>query len=198
MVRAILDGRKTLARRIITWPAWVEEAHAVAAQHLTRVGFVTEFYEGKGRRFACPYGQPGDRLYVKEAIRCEDGGADFAHVVFCADGAPTKADAWPWKRKTLPGMFMPRGLRRITLEITDVRVERLQEISEDDAIAELGLREVFDGGWTGLPPPWTDTRDPVESFARLWDRINGTGSWERNPWVWVVSFNRIERGARAA
>lgn len=121
----------------------------------------------------CPYAS-GDTLWVREtfAVNCV-GGQDF--LFYRADSYPD-GDGAPWK----PSIFMPRKYSRITLRITDVRVERLQDISEDDAIAE------------GIEP------DPHVStwlkFALLWNRINeerGFG-WDTNPWVWVVRFERVE------
>ena len=100
----------------------------------------------------------------------------------------------PWR----PSIHMPRWASRITLEITDIRVERLQEISEDDAKAEGVEPWVIGDGWReyGLPPdveaagthPLRSARD---SFASLWESINGPGSWKANPWVWVIEFRRV-------
>ena len=89
----------------------------------------------------CPHGQPGDRLWVKETIRLvpdqePDDGTGRVLSIYAADGALTVADAWPWKRKQLNSIHCPRGLSRIELEVTGVRVERLQDISEAGSIAE--------------------------------------------------------------
>lgn len=145
------------------------------------------------RSLYCPYGQPGDRLWVRET---------FAHiyrnntqpeerrdedVAYKADHQGLDEYAYgTWK----PSIHMPRWASRISLELTDVRIERLQDISEADAQAE------------GCAPAWLDANDnetvhvraqPTyrQGFARLWRDINGPGSWEPNPWVWVVTFKRI-------
>jgi hypothetical protein len=135
----------------------------------------------------CPYGRPGDRLWVKEAMRFERALEDGVETsVFVADGARTKADAWPWKLKTLPGMFMPYGLRRITLEVTGVHIERLNDTSEEDALAEGVEAAPFckSGRLAGM--------EHAEAFSDLWDRINAKRApWSSNPWVWVVEFRRV-------
>lgn len=154
MVRALLAGTKSQTRRIVKSPA----------------------ADGSVDRW--PYVE-GERLWVKESIARGPGELS----AFVADGARTKATAWPWKRDRLPGMFCPKGLSRITLELTDVRVERLQAITEADAAAE-GVGE----------PPW-GTR--AESYATLWDSINSKKpgcAWSANPWVWVLSF-RVAAGS---
>lgn len=165
MVRAILDGRKTQTRRVMS------ERHRY------------HFIEASGDLALCPYGQPSDRLWVREAIRLvpdqePDDGTGRVLSVYNADGALTMADAWPWKRSYLPPMHCPRGLSRIDLEITRVRVERLNDCSEADAVAEgCGANEA---------------EDACGNYRLLWNSINGAGAWEANPWVWVVEFRRIE------
>lgn len=143
----------------------------------------------------CPYGQPGDRLWVREAWRADrqfdslaprELNHTFTAIGYEAGGALLRL-AEPGKLR--PGMFMPRWASRITLEVTGVRVERLQDISQADAVAE------------GAPPshPSIDavSRDygypdfPRSWYAQLWDSINGPGSWKSNPWLWVVEFRRI-------
>lgn len=140
------------------------------------------------RRTANPYGVPGDRLWVRESIRRIGpavGPEEYAASEFIADGAPTKADAWPWKNKALPSIHLPRGLSRLTLEITSVRVERLQEISEEDATAEGCGPAPFckAGRRAGL--------EHVEAFESLWESIHGARAWAANPWVWCVAFRRV-------
>lgn len=172
MVRAILSGAKTQTRRVVKpqpdlTPEWDSERQ------------IAEFYmadECVGT-LACPYGRPGDRLWVREAIRHQGGGLS----TYSADGSITVADAWPWKRNFLPPMHCPRGLSRIDLEIVSVRVERLQGISRGDAMDE------------GCPfPNMAKETDPVGWFADLWCGINGTESWVTNPWVWVIEFRRVQ------
>ncbi|CDN87367.1 hypothetical protein BN948_01789 [Hydrogenophaga intermedia] len=135
----------------------------------------------------CPYGQPGDRLWVREAWRTV-AEADAlpprdltpAHRIWYeADGLDQ-----PGFGRYRPGMFMPRWASRILLEVTDVRVERLQDISEADAVAE------------GVEPVATHNRPGAiathcGAYELLWEQINGPGSWDANPWVWVVSFKRL-------
>lgn len=147
-----------------------------------------------------PYGKPGDRLWVREAFAIDDNGHE-EWPVFRADGSPLPVlppSRGPSRWK--PSIHMPRWASRITLDITAVRVERLQDISEEDAQAE-GVEDVTkdvapsdpefrfwrryrDGG------PNTYTDNAIASFASLWTEINGPTSWEANPWVWVVEFNR--------
>jgi hypothetical protein len=159
MVRAILAGRKTQTRRIVKGQDLLDDF-----QHLPPL-FAAH----------CPYGQPGDRLWVKETFAHIDDHRECGRgcVVYRADPrqATDCVDRWRSAR------FMPRKLSRLTLEVTEVRVERLQAISEADATAE-GIGE----------PPW-GTR--VESFGTLWDEINGKRApWASDPWVWVVAFRR--------
>lgn len=149
----------------------------------------------------CPYGQPGDRLWVREAWR-----ASLAYeltpprdippgkpIAYQADGAGRLPHFNAGKLR--PGIHMPRWAGRITMEVTGVRMERLQDISEVDAISE-GVRQMRDGsecwvgreGPRGLVTPWPTARD---AFRDLWQSINGPDSWTANPWVWAIEFKRI-------
>ena len=203
MVRALLAGTKTQTRRVVKSDALREAQAAKSAGHLTL-------------QRACPYGAPGDRLWVRETWRTEelaDGtdGVRFPDGAFCAcENTPEVGDAWgsqhsakSARRGTVwrPSIHMPRWASRITLEVTGVRVERLQDISEADARAEGAQVVPFypdDGfplsdGWThvgddGKCVLYTSARD---SFRALWESINGADSWASNPWVWVVSFKRV-------
>jgi hypothetical protein len=173
MVRALLDGSKTQTRRVVkpqptnqlfrTISCWNDEAHA--------------------REWQCPYGQPGDRLWVRETWRQAYPKTNFSHgVVYRADkeralGMDEYSDRHRWK----PSIFMPRWASRILLGITAVRVERLQDISDEDALAE-GCYPTKTGIYPGAPRA---------AYRELWDSINGAGSWDANPWVWVVEFNRV-------
>lgn len=207
MVRALLSGAKTQTRRVVkpqptkliaglscipvhihpddwAWSLGAPGCSVVSCKPNGPDGWALE---------NSPYGQPGERLWVKETIRKTGEFPDgYATSEYVADGAPTVADAWPWQRRTLVSIHCPRGLSRINLEIVSVRVERLQSISEVDAIAE-GLDFVPDGaaahGIKGLATSWSN--DPRKSYRALWESINGPGSWEANPWVWVVEFKRI-------
>ncbi|MBH2622893.1 hypothetical protein I5K99_21065 [Serratia marcescens] len=190
MVRAILDGRKTQTRRVI---ANVSLDNCIPLQKPTKTkdGIYTHVMDAPGHGL-CPFGQVGDRLWVREAYQgplfnfdqmetyLEDT-SKFERPEFCeyrADGGKTPEyyDAddnlrYGWK----PSIHMPRWASRITLEITAVRVERLQDISEADAIAEGG-NEHFNIDW----------------FGPLWASIYGEESWNANPWVWVIEFRRVE------
>lgn len=185
MVRAILDGRKTMTRRVVKLPRgciWYDG-----------MGGIDEGWycdeAGKGwwhvEDMACPYGQPGERLWVREAwlpFRYEHiiGGKRYAYRAD-SDG-DSESDrcrtelGYKWK----PPIHMPRKASRLTLEITEVRVERLQDITENGASLE------------GVHLNRPDEETYYHQFSRLWEHINGKGSWSSNPWVWVVSFKRME------
>lgn len=198
MVRAILDGRKTQTRRVapirelkilqhpgdmITWSvSFLKAVRGTLASHSGG-----KFSDLQARSIIAsqfnPYGKPGDLLWVRETW-----------TQYPIELNPEPCDAWykatsngpPPPFKWRPSIHMPRWASRITLRITDIRVERLQDISEDDARAE------------GCDPArWIDETDVGmegyrEGFARLWNKINGPGAWDVNPWVWVVSFERVK------
>ncbi len=193
MVRALLAGTKTQTRRIAKPPdsvLWDMSRATNENGSYLKVPFRNpdEAWEKDPAldtrdRVYCPYGQRGDRLWVRESIRrIGDVGGDDVRSEFIADGELTLADAWPWKNKSLPSIHCPSGLSRITLEITDVRVQRLHEISEDDAVAE-GLDRI------AVTSETTGTR---WAFRALWESINGPYSWDFNPWVWVLTFKRVQ------
>ncbi len=201
MVRAILDGSKIQTRRVVKmkphhqieqrddgspWP-WMYDSERDADWWMP-----------------CPHGQPGDQLWLREAYRFL---AVHDHVPPREiSGGPVwyeAQDEVPFHPsefgKLRPGMFMPRWASRITLEVTGVRVDRLQDISEADALAEgiHGATEWDDEGpthgyhWDHQSP--TDYVFPSRcgAYRALWESINGPGSWDTNPWVWVVEFRRI-------
>ena len=188
MVRAILDGRKTQTRRVV--------ARSTGMITLEDVGVwpVRLGSDGENHMILCPYGNPGDRLWVRERIDLsEKRGEMLDTAVYAADGTVTPLDTWPWKRDFLPSIHCPRGLSRIDLEITDVRVERVQYISAEDAEAE-GCVCDCDKKW--MKPEDQDKPCPVSTsvFSTLWDSINakrGYG-WDVNPWVWVVKFKEAQ------
>lgn len=210
MVRAILDGRKTQTRRIVK-PLWLgdylDELDAGSGIWCERNN---RFPEEIARQNVCRYGVPGDRLWVRETF-CQkvddagyfvwtpDGDLDPSCFHYAADGYEVlKADgdggfeerrdgsmASPWK----PSIHMPRWASRITLEITGVRVERLQDISEEDARAE-GVRLARDQTFL-VPETQYNSETYKDVFSALWTNINGAGSWAANPWVWVVEFKRV-------
>jgi hypothetical protein len=206
MVRALLDGSKTQTRRVVkpqpqmvtdhTIKTWDGPSHALQYQ-LERLG--------KG----CTYGQPGDRLWVRETCRAEELPDGLDGVRYLADDGfvsihPNEDGINRWlemrdygKRpspvarvKAVPAIHMPRWASRITLEITGVLVERLQDISCHDALAE-GIPRTRDG--FGMPDgSHFHCNDPRQSYFSLWEAINGPGSVEANPWVWVVEFQRVK------
>jgi hypothetical protein len=173
MVRAILAGRKTQTRRIVKNQEWYNLK-----------GDYGDRLRGVDR---CPYGHPGERLWVRETWFCATGEPGPALCHYQADG-----DRPEFKGLWKPSIHMFRWASRITLEITGVRVERLQDISEADAIAE-GIAKHSDQ-WIDYPAGksaagWSD---PRKSFTSLWQSINGGDSWNANPWVWVVEFRKLE------
>ncbi|MGN5574276.1 hypothetical protein [Enterobacter sp. Lyrl_3] len=232
MVRAILDGRKTQTRRPVnpqpeltagsgfSWKGWVYGSGSTDRE--TNKNFA---------HVACPHGKPGDRIWVRETFSCignEDGHPVDAEGNLCSRedaqriyrasaiqkprnyGIWTSPDGFDFEGTWTPSIHMPRWASRIVLEITGVRVERLNSISDADCIAE-GI----------IPVPkdrdddhqfWRDYRlsgdgtfcvhSPRESFESLWKSVRGKsfeqeedtgpGSWQANPWVWVIEFKRIE------
>ncbi|EAP4479904.1 hypothetical protein RWF45_002202 [Salmonella enterica] len=193
MVRAILDGRKTQTRRPIKWKQtrfteigeredgskwpWSEDAeHACDFWH------------------PCPFGAVGDRIWVRETFRVHSRATDVATLVYRASVRNSwteqthrvpiaVCDKPATPEKWTPSIHMPRWASRILLEITDVRVERLRDLSEEDAKSE------------GITPPAGGVLPGWEyriNFRDLWMDIYGTDSWEANPWVWVIEFKRVE------
>jgi hypothetical protein len=184
MVRAILDGSKTQTRRI------------VKPEH------VSAYHDGVPALFKrFPYGKPGDRLWVRErhAIwtrpETQIYGFHFPEergVYYWADqGAMQQVGRWR------PSIHMPRWASRITLEVTGVRVERLQDISEEDAIAE-GVGHELDEAYNAAEHaqiggcPLQAGTPAQHAYAVLWESINGPGSWDKNPWVWCVNLMAIK------
>lgn len=205
MVQALLDGRKTQTRRVIKpQPARID--HGWNWEPLNRSWNDEPNDPYRNPKLAttamaceCPYGAIGDRLWVKETFSIWDHSIDSLEIAF-REGWPEaskfietrakpnglhhkKLDGKkPWK----PSIFMRREYSRINLEITNVRVERLQDISEEDAWAEGVSCEDQDCG----------TKDPnryfpVNAYRRLWNSINGEGAWEKNPWVWAIEFRKL-------
>jgi hypothetical protein len=222
MVRAILEGRKTQTRRV------VKSAHALGDLDPYFGGGTCEdcdacFYtpEKTGTRIclACPYGQPGDRLWVKRThyrfghwesrpgVKTAAGRMkwrfipDSEDVLFDAPevfrrGRHHKDPHTPaWHKRS--SLFMPRELAELTLEIVSGRIERLQDISRKDAAAE-GICYLADVGWNGIVDGLNIIQNhhwPEENYARLWDSINGKKPgerWKDNPFVWVVEFKVVQ------
>lgn len=186
MVRAIIEGRKTVTRRVIM-PQPKRAIVRKAAFSDGSPGFI--FLESldpecliRSEMRACPYGQPGDRLWVRETHTIVGGKPKDATVTYKADG--DLADRWR------PSIYMPRWASRILLEVTAIGVERVQDISEADVERE--------GTPNTHPHAWMLPRK--NDFKELWDSINvkrGYG-WGVNPWVWVVEFAvaQLRRDAR--
>ncbi|AIR90191.1 hypothetical protein [Pseudomonas cremoricolorata] len=200
MVRAILDGRKTVTRR----PARIQpRSKGDIGSYGVGQPFIRHPDPAK-RNPECPYGRPGDRLWVREAWAADAQvdsitPRDLSHgepIAYPADGSVRQTGcAMISQGRGRPSIHMPRWASRILLEITDVRVERLQHITEDQAKAE-GVRLYTDhaelGDWWHVEGIETYSSDPRKSFELLWTGINGAESWEVNPWVWVVEFKRIQ------
>ena len=198
MVNAILDGRKTQTRRIVK----PTKDRNGSGCHLAPCEIAGEV--NGGDYGLSPYGQPGDRLWVREThgykIRSV-GGTPHESIVYRASEPDavrcygSNGEELPMKWK--PSIFMPRRHSRITLEIVSVRVERLQHISEADAIAE-GIELPENGTYRdyGVKPEDNEGHDycntAVDSYRTLWQKINGLDSWAANPWVWVVELKRVE------
>lgn len=209
MVRALLAGTKTQTRRVVN-PQPERSGDGVLMWGASRRGmrFGVQGMDIPPGVFArCPYGQPGDRLWVKETWRtaksldarspaaigemCIDAGyrKPWAPLAYEADGHRNSewrgfeldGDAEPGKTRV--SIHMPRWASRITLEVTGVRVERLMDISSDAAAAE---------GWPG-PDAENSIQSayPIAWYSQLWEQINGPGSWEANPWVWCIDFRRV-------
>lgn len=225
MVRALLAGTKTQTRRTVKLPhmnplgVWEPQTiggpnggHTARGETIPEQGAI--WHTRTGDSIGCPYGQPGDQLWVRESglehrttqlfihdatpgrwWTPKDGGrygASYSEAV-------TRSDLLR-DHRVRPSIHMPRWASRIQLEVTAVRVERLQAISESDCIAE-GIEPI---GYTG-PNPGPNRfslRDEsggsfnfptaAEAYRFLWESINGVGSWEKNPWVWIVTFRRLE------
>jgi hypothetical protein len=211
MVRAILEGRKTQTRRIVKGSP-VRVTQFIGRDDKPTHEFCLQLPHNRviNKHVRCPFGQQGDRLWVRETWAKNDKGiffkADFSEATINA--APPD---WKWK----PSIHLKRSDARLTLEVTGVRVERLQDISEADAIAEgamftdYGKRCFHDWqgpgqcpsehhqqreGWSMIP---TESSDDClgtarAAFGNLWDSINkDRAPWESNPWVWVVEFKPI-------
>ena len=195
MVRAILNGTKTQTRRImkpqpelyhqnkpdqnklVQW-SWSSKDPRTPVYWCEDAEHNSKWWDFWDSGYS-PYGNPVDRLWVRETWAISGwyknpAGGDplprYEYRAFPADGTDFRCVS-SWK----PSIHMPRVASRLTLEIVSVRVERLQDISAEDAIAE------------GMP-----LDDAVYDYSRLWEKINGAGSWEQNPWVWVVEFKKLE------
>lgn len=211
MVRAILSGQKTVTRRVVKVQpfdlSWSRRDHrfeylagrAVNGDEID--GFYAYSTRSGGEWSAkSPYGQPGDRLWVREAWQAdaqvnEVAPRELSHgepIRYPADGASRQTGcSMITLGKTRPSIHMPRWVSRILLEITDVRVERLQAITYEEAAAEGVHRDSACRMWTATDEGGTCHKYPVPAFRDLWSGINGAENWNANPWVWVVEFKRV-------
>lgn len=195
MVRAILSGQKTVTRRVMKpqpQKAPVDVVDGVPSWD-SPTNYAGEVQMNTQHGKPCPYGKPGDRLWVREAwaqINVAQAPGETWVVYRECDNRTDYGG--PWK----PSIHMRRRDSRILLEVTDVRVERVQDITEDQAEAE-GV----EGCIPSCPGPYDEHGNPecdcmnltyVQSFQALWESINGRKSWDANPWVGVVEFKRIE------
>jgi hypothetical protein len=188
MVRAILEGRKTQTRRIVK-PQPIGEFDGPKKYNPSITNRRGDMRPGPERfgifdtcgewSIPCPYGQPGDRLWVRETWACI-GLGKYAHRATDESNLPDiKKLCNGWK----PSIHMPRCVSRLTLEITFVDIEPLQSIIEHDARSEGYPGNTVDGQYV----PWS----PFGWFMSLWQSINGIESWDANPWVWVIGFERV-------
>lgn len=201
MIRAILSGSKTQTRRVVKLPS--QKMDYTPWQH-PQYGLITAWSDKRGGlNVYCPYGKRGDRLWVREthaivpatAYRMSPGVAyrvsPDGHSWAVYREGWDRCQPGDWK----PSIHMPRWASRLTLEICSVRVQRLQEISAEDAIAEGLVCEPEDISVRfGAEPGKMTNRTPVAAFARLWDSLNkarGYG-WQSNPYVWAIEFRRLE------
>jgi hypothetical protein len=204
MIRALLAGTKTQTRRIVKdlpgnrgGPVgdhvhWFERGQQDSTRWCGMDGL------GSVGWVKCPYGEPGDRLWVRETWRCF-GGREYEYqreqdaIIYRATDFGQAGDGDGWR----PSIFMPRWASRISLDVTSVRVERLHAITEVDARAEgvtFGeMQDAIINGEHGRAC-FFNARD---AFAYLWAGINGAESWKANPFVWVVEFRRVEAQERA-
>lgn len=213
MVRAILAGTKSQTRRVVKWqgpkgfPHDFERAFTDNPAGIKRLMVPyhhpdDDYSDGVAHRHYPPHGDPGDRLWVRETHaliwpgESEPEKVQDCNVEYRADTNGTALPGqWPDEcrgdpdcPKWLPSIHMPRWASRITLEITDVRVERLNDISEADAIAEGIDAELASRFVTSAPDRGTLRPATLHAFSGLWESINGPGSWALSPWVWCVSF----------
>lgn len=209
MVRAILEGQKTVTRRAMKRQPDPDaditvESYNVAVTN--RHGYQEAGPEIFGAWWRdgesgckCPYGKPGDRLWVRETfIDLRGTGVEhrpdpdgplhhYAYAADCRPGSHSDEARKDFGLKYKPSIHMPRAASRILLEITDVRVERLQDITQDQAIAE-GIAK-HPGGGHHVEDGKHHWASPIDSFAGLWSSVGG--DWDANPWVWCVNFKRV-------
>lgn len=185
LVRAILEGRKTQTRRVAK-----PVKHPDLGNLYTPGALLREHEPQHVINRACPYGQPGDRIYVRETFSQHP---EWGQLAFRADGEEFEdADGWLWEPKWIPSIHMPKDFARIWLEITGVRLERIQDISEADALAEGARFELasIDSVRIGA------TASFLSGFRNIWESTGG--DWDANPWVWAIDFKVLSTTGRPA
>lgn len=227
MVKAILQGAKTQTRRVMK-PQIADCNHSIfteaewnknPTEWVIKYGFAYCGLCGNGvtpkgdySGIKCPYGMVGDILWVRETFEvhfCNDGGDDYTMLHYISDNSWTRLNTG-MKAGKHPSIHMPRIASRILLEITHIKIERLQDISPEDACDE-GIEydnidlDAFEGGELVADfknYTWKDDASCedyhfptfascIESYRTLWQKINGKDSWNENPWVWVIEFKII-------
>jgi hypothetical protein len=195
MVCAILDGSKTQTRRVANHP--LAQSAVRINSYMGQGEFDCIFSDDTGGIICCPHGTPGDRLWVREtwAVQHEYDAAAPSEIGASARWHYAATEDLGGLRKR-PSIFLPRRGSRILLEVTDVRVQRLQDISEDDARAEGAAfhdgRPIGHHGWRHDINHGVVHSTARDSFMWIWERINGAGSWNANPWVWALTFRRLQ------
>lgn len=176
MVQAILDGRKTQTRRVLHKQDWPQD--------------IVRRFPHQQSDVPC---RVGDRLWVREKHALLPAGVDYATSGAAHDGAGGKIR---WR----PGIHLPRVHSRLTLFVSEVRVQRLQEISREDAIAEGLIALGIDHGVEVFTHPWARAMrgTAVSAFADLWRCVNGPEAWDMNPWVAAITFRAVHRNIDAA
>lgn len=214
MVLALLAGRKSQTRRLVKPPPWADRNYQPGAPMWTHdklSGFFAEHVFGHclASIAGCPHGAVGDRLWVREAwlqwacprhdegqapgTRCDcDDPKSIRYQADHPEGTDREIHSVRWR----PSIHMPRWVSRITLELTEVRVERLQDISEEDARAEgcpgHDVEPIAEGGTIYSMKGRSSAPSPLAHFRILWESLHGPDSWALNPWLWVLSFRRVE------
>ena len=205
MVQAILGGRKSVTRRVVnpqpvadpTWDGGFvlkTRKESTAIKALQRGMYLD----------VCPYGEPGDALWVKEALVSSTMWDGEPRMTYAADGSWVwdldNPCAWVWKRNMLPSMFMPKGLSRFTLPVVSTRPEQLLDITDEEAVREGAyLHEGFGvghSGWRMDPNDGVVCGTPLQAFLDYWDRLNAKRGYgaASNPWVWRVEFEEEAQG----
>lgn len=192
MIRAILANTKTQMRRIFKPDRMTWDANGRYTTHAMRGGELSITGSGPFKPSSwlhyCPYGQPGDRLYVRETWAAPHAYDHLPPRLIPQDArihyaATEDRGGLLWR----PSIHMPRWASRITLEVTGVRVETLQDIDLANALAE----GISDTGALILDSAGNEQGGPIAEYAVLWESINGPGSWDANPWVWCISFSMV-------